>query len=54
MFREGDAEPWMRRRHKLIINIFAMTNRDDQDKELLILDVAQNAVIANAVAPHPG
>jgi hypothetical protein len=30
-----------------------MADRDDQDKELPVLNLAQNAVIADAVAPYP-
>ncbi len=35
-----------------IVNVFAMTDADDEHDEQVRMDFAQDAVIANSPAPH--
>jgi hypothetical protein len=36
----------------LTIDLFAMVDIDDEDDQLVVLDIAENAIIADAVSPE--
>jgi hypothetical protein len=42
------------RRHDSIIHVFATAHRDDQDQQLIVFDLAEDAIVADAVSPYPG
>ncbi len=38
-------------RHGLIIHVFAVTNGKDEDEQLPVLDLAEDAIVTNAASP---